>query len=270
MNDTNSDVPRHRRAGPPRRLADIRPALGWVAAHWPRGRRLAVVAGVLAGIGLTAAIAIPALSGGSTPASSTADAALAARASLADRADRAQRPTAVPTSASPSPSSASPSPSPSSASPTPAKPKATQAAPAPAPKPSWVLPMAQFTLTSCYGYRTEPYTQFHQGIDFANAEGTPERAAAAGTVIMAGDDGDGYGNKVVIQHDTSLYTLYGHAEQVLVSVGQHVSAGQTISLEGATGDATGPHLHFEVWTALWNRIDPAPFLRAKGLALDGC
>jgi murein DD-endopeptidase MepM/ murein hydrolase activator NlpD len=133
-----------------------------------------------------------------------------------------------------------------------------------------VLPMAEFTLTSCYGYRTEPYTQFHQGIDFANVEGTPERAAAAGTVIMAGDDGDGYGNKVVIQHDSGLYTLYGHAEQVLVSVGQHVAAGQTISLEGATGDATGPHLHFEVWTALWTRIDPAPFLRGKGLTLDGC
>jgi murein DD-endopeptidase MepM/ murein hydrolase activator NlpD len=233
-----------------------------------------VLAAALIGTGLAGAVAIPALirGGHPQPASTVADAALNQRAAQATRADRADRPS---TSASASPSAVASSASPSPASPTPAATKAapTQAKVAPttaAATPEWVAPMAQYTITSCYGYRTVPYTQFHQGIDFANAEGTPERAAAAGTVIMAGDDGDGYGNKVVIQHGPSSYTLYGHAEQVLVTVGQHVTAGQTISLEGATGDATGPHLHFEVWTALWTRIDPAPFLRSKGIPIDGC
>ncbi len=123
------------------------------------------------------------------------------------------------------------------------------------------------TITSCYGPR---WGTEHQGIDFANVTGTPIRAAAAGTVIAAGDDGDGYGNKVVIQHGPALFTLYGHGEQVLVQVGQRVAAGTVIALEGATGDATGPHLHFEVWTAMWSRIDPTPFLRANGIPVDGC
>jgi murein DD-endopeptidase MepM/ murein hydrolase activator NlpD len=130
--------------------------------------------------------------------------------------------------------------------------------------------MGQFAITSCYGYRTDPYPQFHQGLDFANVAGTPELAIAAGTVIMAGNAFDGYGNKVVIQHGPGLYSLYGHASRVLVSVGEHVEPGQAIMLEGATGDVTGPHLHLEIWNGLWSRMDPAPFLRAHGVPINAC
>jgi murein DD-endopeptidase MepM/ murein hydrolase activator NlpD len=130
--------------------------------------------------------------------------------------------------------------------------------------------MSQYTLTSCYGYRGDPYPENHPGIDFANAAGTPVLAAAAGKVISAGWNDGGYGNMVIISHAGGLYTLYGHASKVLVSVGQQVQPGQSIALEGATGDATGPHLHFEVWTAMWTPTDPAPFLRDHGVQLDGC
>jgi murein DD-endopeptidase MepM/ murein hydrolase activator NlpD len=141
------------------------------------------------------------------------------------------------------------------------------AAKAAAPKPAWVAPMAKYQLTSCYGPR---WGTEHQGIDFAEPENGQELAAAAGTVIMAGWNDGGYGNFVVIDHGNSTYTLYGHANKVLVSAGQHVVAGQPISLEGSTGDSTGPHLHFEVWNGMWSRIEPASFLRAHGVSLPGC
>ncbi len=64
-------------------------------------------------------------------------------------------------------------------------------------------------------------------------------------MVTAGDCG-GYGNCVVIDHGTSIATLYAHQSQVLVSVGEHVDAGQVIGLVGSTGMSTGPHLHFEV------------------------
>jgi murein DD-endopeptidase MepM/ murein hydrolase activator NlpD len=87
------------------------------------------------------------------------------------------------------------------------------------------------------------------GIDLGAARGTPIRAAADGTVIIARNNGGwngGYGNYVVITHDNGSQTLYGHMKNAIVSPGQSVSAGQTIGYEGSTGESTGPHLHFEV------------------------
>jgi len=127
--------------------------------------------------------------------------------------------------------------------------------------------MAQFELTSCYGPR---WGTEHQGIDFANVPGTPELAVGAGTVILAGWNDGGYGNFVVIDHGNSTYSLYGHAQRVLVSAGDHVEPGQPVAEEGTTGDSTGPHLHFEVWNGMWSRIEPAAFLRDRGVALPGC
>ena len=85
--------------------------------------------------------------------------------------------------------------------------------------------------------------RMHEGIDIGCAYGTPNRAAAAGTVIYAGWLG-GYGNLVVIDHGNGLSTAYAHASSILVSVGQSVSQGQTVSLVGSTGtlDRTAPAL----------------------------
>lgn len=132
---------------------------------------------------------------------------------------------------------------------------------------AWVLPQPGAEVTSCYGPR---WGRFHEGIDFAGPPGSPNRAAAAGTVISAGWDDGGYGNMVIIRHASGIYTLYGHANSVAVSVGQHVEADQIVSYEGSTGSSTGPHLHFEVWTGMWSPIDPAPFLRAHGIRFTGC
>ena len=86
------------------------------------------------------------------------------------------------------------------------------------------------------------------GIDLGAHTGTPIRAAAGGTVIIAKSGGynGGYGSYVVISHDNGTQTLYSHMSSMQTSVGASVSAGEVIGLVGTTGDATGPHLHFEV------------------------
>lgn len=103
-------------------------------------------------------------------------------------------------------------------------------------------------ISSGFGTRFHPIdhkTKFHGGIDIAVPQGTPVGAAAAGIVKFAGWKG-GYGNAVVLQHADGSETLYGHNEKLLVTEGQQVKAGDTISLSGSTGKSTGPHLHFEV------------------------
>ncbi len=87
------------------------------------------------------------------------------------------------------------------------------------------------------------------GVDLGAARGTPIHAAAAGLVIVAKNNGGwngGYGNYVVLTHDNGTQTLYAHATSVIVSIGQSVGQGQVIGYVGRTGEATGPHLHFEV------------------------
>jgi murein DD-endopeptidase MepM/ murein hydrolase activator NlpD len=97
-------------------------------------------------------------------------------------------------------------------------------------------------VVSGYGMR---WGRLHEGIDIGCGYGAPNRAAAAGTVIYAGWLG-GYGNLVVIDHGNGLSTAYAHATSILVSVGQAVAQGETVSLVGSTGNSSGPHLHFEV------------------------
>jgi murein DD-endopeptidase MepM/ murein hydrolase activator NlpD len=95
-----------------------------------------------------------------------------------------------------------------------------------------------------HGVLTQYFWQYHPGLDIANDVGTPEVAADGGKVIWAGW-GD-YGIYVQIDHGNGFQTLYAHMSKVLVSVGQIVTKGQLIGLMGATGRATGPHLHFEI------------------------
>lgn len=110
-------------------------------------------------------------------------------------------------------------------------------------------------VVSGFGMR---WGRMHEGIDIGCAYGTPNRAAAAGTVIYAGWLG-GYGNLVVVDHGNGLSTAYAHASAILVSVGQSVSQGQTVSLVGSTGNSSGPHLHFEV-RVNGVAVDPLPYL----------
>lgn len=97
------------------------------------------------------------------------------------------------------------------------------------------------------GIITQRFAWYHRGIDIATAIGTPVLAADAGRVIVAGWPlNEGYGNRVMIDHQNGYVTLYAHLSKVLVSEGQTVRRGDRIGLEGSTGRSTGPHLHFEV------------------------
>jgi murein DD-endopeptidase MepM/ murein hydrolase activator NlpD len=105
-------------------------------------------------------------------------------------------------------------------------------------------------LSSGFGMRLHPilgYTRMHKGVDFAVPTGTPIYAAGDGTVEMSGWAG-GYGRYVRIRHNTVMETAYGHMSRIAPStiIGQHVHQGQVIGYVGMTGEATGPHLHFEM------------------------
>ncbi|WP_328536254.1 M23 family metallopeptidase [Streptomyces sp. NBC_00344] len=106
----------------------------------------------------------------------------------------------------------------------------------------------------------------HTGIDFHAASGTPVHAVGAGTVVEAGWGG-AYGNNIVIKMNDGSYTQYGHLSSIGVSVGQSVTSGGQIGLSGATGNATGPHLHFEARTTpdYGSDIDPVAYLRSHGV-----
>jgi len=110
-------------------------------------------------------------------------------------------------------------------------------------------------VTSGFGLR---WGRMHEGIDIAVAEGTPVRAAGAGTVIYAGWMG-GYGNLVVVDHGNGLSTAYAHNSSLGVGVGQSVTAGQVVSYSGNTGNSTGPHVHFEV-RVNGSPVDPLGYL----------
>jgi hypothetical protein len=101
----------------------------------------------------------------------------------------------------------------------------------------------------------------HSGIDFAAPAGTPVVAANAGRVALVGDFFFP-GRLVVLDHGLGLHTLYFHLESVLVAPGDPVERGQTIGTVGATGRATGPHLHFGVQVGP-ARVDPATLLHLR-------
>jgi murein DD-endopeptidase MepM/ murein hydrolase activator NlpD len=88
--------------------------------------------------------------------------------------------------------------------------------------------------------------RFHAGIDLVADRGEPVVAAAPGRVTWAAPRAGGWGNLVTIKHAAGVRTMYAHLSAIGVRVGQWVSAGTLVGLVGATGDATGPHLHFEV------------------------
>jgi murein DD-endopeptidase MepM/ murein hydrolase activator NlpD len=113
-------------------------------------------------------------------------------------------------------------------------------------------------IASAFGWRTNPWPEFHKGIDLEAGYGTPVRATAAGTVASAGWEG-GFGIKVDIDHGNGYHTWYAHLSRATVSVGAQVAKGQPIAFSGSTGESTGPHLHYQVMYQ-GQAIDPQPFL----------
>ncbi|MCT9007872.1 LysM peptidoglycan-binding domain-containing M23 family metallopeptidase [Streptomyces rhizosphaerihabitans] len=109
---------------------------------------------------------------------------------------------------------------------------------------------------------------YHTGVDFVVPTGTTIKSIAAGTVVSAGWGG-AYGNQVVIQHADGKYSQYAHMSSLSVSAGQTVTEGQQVGLSGATGNVTGPHLHFEIRTTpdYGSDVDPVAYLRSHGVAV---
>jgi len=102
----------------------------------------------------------------------------------------------------------------------------------------------------------------HPGLDIAVASGTYIRAAGGGSVVDVGDDAV-YGRFVVIDHGDGYATLYGHASDTFVTLGQSVRERQVIALSGSTGRSTGPHLHFEVLLE-GDPVDPLTVVEQPG------
>lgn len=140
--------------------------------------------------------------------------------------------------------------------------KSKRSTPAKRTGPAWRHPMPSGGVTSCYGLR---WGALHAGIDLAAPSGTPVRAVGSGRVTSAGWAYPGYGISVMVRHGKGVLTHYAHLSSTSVRVGQKVAAGQVVGREGSTGDSTGPHLHFEVHKGLWRQINPAPWLRARGI-----
>jgi len=116
---------------------------------------------------------------------------------------------------------------------------------------------------SSFGWRFDPFngrSTFHQGIDFAAPTGTPIAAAAGGVVVTA-EYHHQFGNMLEVDHGNGIVSRYAHASRLLVRTGDIVRRGQHIADIGATGRATGAHLHFEVLVAGIPQ-DPSKFLSA--------
>jgi hypothetical protein len=103
-------------------------------------------------------------------------------------------------------------------------------------------------------------TAFHPGIDLPAPLGTPVGAAAPGRVIFAALDWGGYGNLVEVAHGRGVVSMYAHLSAFSVRVGQFVSTGTRVGRVGSSGEATGPHLHFEV-RVRGAAVDPVPAFR---------
>lgn len=114
-------------------------------------------------------------------------------------------------------------------------------------------------VSSNFGPRMHPilgYTRMHKGMDFRAGYGTPILAVQTGYVGAAGWNSGGYGNHVELTHGAGITTTYSHMSGIAVRPGQLVQQGQVIGYVGATGLATGPHLHYELHR-FGHAIDPA-------------
>lgn len=130
----------------------------------------------------------------------------------------------------------------------------------------WPIELSKFWLSSLFGPRklASGKISFHYAIDMASLKGTPVKASAAGKIILAQLTNSGYGNCVMIEHNSRYKTRYAHLDAILVKPGQNVSKGQNIGTVGDSGyvrkygkDAS--HLHFEIYQD-GQRVNPLKFL----------
>ena len=122
----------------------------------------------------------------------------------------------------------------------------------------FTVPVDYKRVSSNFGYRENPVTKaygFHSGIDLAAPEGTPIYAAYAGSVSEVGYSAV-RGNYIVLEHGNGVRTVYCHCSTLLAEKGANLKSGEVIAAVGATGQATGPHLHFEIWLGT-TRCNPA-------------
>lgn len=114
-------------------------------------------------------------------------------------------------------------------------------------------------LISPFGFRWQGLLpDLHRGVDLAAPLGTPVRTMAPGSVRFAGTMA-GYGQVVWVDHGGAVLSVYAHLSRLDVRTGQRIEARQVVGLSGQSGNAAGPHLHFEVWR--WGReADPVPLL----------
>ena len=137
---------------------------------------------------------------------------------------------------------------------------------------SWFWPTKRsYTLTSYFGWRVHPFNpsarEFHSGLDIAGVGyGAPIYASNNGTIVEINHGGSSYGNNVIIDHNNGYWTNYAHMQSFAsgIRIGDTVARGQVIGYVGATGAATGPHLHFEIRVGknrYANVVDPLPYLR---------
>lgn len=114
---------------------------------------------------------------------------------------------------------------------------------------TYIWPLPGYSPGSAYGWRMHPIyheMRFHAGEDIGAPSGTPILAADSGMATVIPDNGNGYGNYIMINHGGGRVTLYAHMSAFAISNGETVSQGQVIGYVGSTGNSTGPHLHFEV------------------------
>ncbi|MEU3030699.1 M23 family metallopeptidase [Streptomyces incarnatus] len=132
---------------------------------------------------------------------------------------------------------------------------------------AFVAPIAHSYVSTGYKASSSLWSSgSHTGIDFHAMTGTSVHAVGAGTVVSTGWGG-AYGNQIVLRMADGMYTQYGHLSSIGVTVGQQVTAGEQIGLSGATGNVTGPHLHFEARTGpdYGSDVDPLAYLRGHGV-----
>ncbi|WP_416985589.1 M23 family metallopeptidase [Streptomyces sp. T028] len=132
----------------------------------------------------------------------------------------------------------------------------------------WTAPTRGYWLSAGYAAKGERWARRHTGQDFAVPTGTPVYAVGPGTV-EATTCGDGFGNQVVVRHPGGHFTQYAHLSRIDVRRGDRVFPGTRLGLSGATGNVTGPHLHFEVRMTpyIGSAVAPLPWLRGKDVRL---